>query len=56
MNIDKLIKQLEKRAGNLAIERDKLRDLEDDIAMYRENTRRAIESLEECIEVLSELI
>lgn len=54
--IDKTIKQLTIRQEGLAKERDKLRDLLDEISMNLENCEYAIECIETAVEKLSELV
>ena len=56
MSIDKIIKALEVRARMLAKERDKLRDMEDQIAEYRYRASTAVEDIESAINTLSELV
>lgn len=53
---DQLIKLLETRTKALAAERDKLRGIMDKIGQYENIASEAIESLEEAIEKLSELV
>jgi predicted nucleic acid-binding Zn-ribbon protein len=46
--------EMEASIKRLAEERDRLRDLEEEIAGYREIADRAVEALEESVEILSE--
>ena len=54
--IDKTIKQLTIRQEGLANERDKLRELLDEISMQLENCEYAIECIESAVDKLSELV
>ena len=54
--IDKTIKQLANRQEGLAKERDKLRELLDEITSQLENCDYAIECIESAVDKLSELV
>ena len=53
---NKVINQLRTRQAAIAKERDKLRDLYNEISMLMDSCDRATEALEDAIEALSELV
>lgn len=56
MTTKRIIAQLEKRMKAVAVERDRLRDLEDEVGALRETCSEAYDSLERAIDALSQLV
>lgn len=56
MTLKQISNQLQTRIKKLAIERDKLREMESMIGEYEDCANRAIEDLESAVDALSELV
>lgn len=56
MKYSTIIKQLESRKERIAAERDKLRELQEEIEAHADICERAAESIDDAIFALSELV